>query len=147
MPLDSRYTQVGSNLTSVQVWPAIIQKRDRLCQKVLNDGHVGMLMESTHADHYLSQHCSHLTRMGRDLGFRHYAAGFPRGSVYADRVSRQMLAYNEDGRMMKLRHKWFGSSGCSGEAREKSQLNLSQAAGVNQFSKHQLIEKKRITPA
>ena len=77
-------------------------------QNLFSISRLGFLMESGYADQYVSKHCDSLTRIqDKALGNRHYAMAFPKGSPYADAISRQILNYNENGRLSKLRNKWF----------------------------------------
>ena len=74
---------------------------------VLANDNLGFLMEGSHADQMVSKHCGQLVQIRRDLGSRHFALAFPLGSPYKDMISRQILTYNENGKLFKLRNKWF----------------------------------------
>ena len=41
-----------------------------------------------------------------NLGQRHYALAFPKGSDLTEKVSKQILRYVESGTIYRLKHKW-----------------------------------------
>jgi hypothetical protein len=49
---------------------------------------LGLVLESSYADFLVAQHCE-LSAVGQ-LGERHYAIAFPKGSIYKDQISHQV---------------------------------------------------------
>ena len=131
--VDPIHQKLWEKLDEANVYPSM---RYGVTQ-ILADKTLGMLMESTHADQFVSQYCPRLTRIKGSLGSRLYALGFPKGSPYVDQVSHQILVYHEEGRLAKLRHKWFGSATCS--AKQDTAHGGRSGAEINDFSKQYLI--------
>ena len=64
-------------------------------------------MESASLEYELTQHCN-LTKVGNVvLGSNGYSIALPKGSKWRDRISRQILDYNEKGIMMIMKKKWW----------------------------------------
>ncbi len=71
----------------------------------------GFVVESVQAEALLKTFC-HLTTIG-DLGQRHYALAFPKGSIWTDPISKQILKYVESGTIYKLKNMWELPMNCS----------------------------------
>ena len=72
----------------------------------------GFVMESVQAEAILKHQC-HLTVAKGDLGSRHYALAFPKGSTLTDKVSKLILEYSENGVLFQLKQKWNEPQNCS----------------------------------
>ena len=72
----------------------------------------GFVMESVQAEAILKHQC-HLTVAKADLGSRHYALAFPKGSTLTDKVSKLILEYSENGVLFQLKQKWNEPQNCS----------------------------------
>ena len=72
----------------------------------------GFVMESVQAEAILKHQC-HLTVAKGDLGSRHYALAFPKGSSLTDKVSKLILEYSENGVLFQLKQKWNEPQNCS----------------------------------
>lgn len=65
------------------------------------------LMESASLEYELTQHCN-LTKVGNVvLGSNGYSIALPKESKWRDRISRQILDYNEKGVMLMIKKKWW----------------------------------------
>lgn len=94
------------------IWAKVNMAKSRHLQSlqdvvdlVANDRHFGFVIESVQAEGLMRDRCDLMT-VG-DLGSRHYALAFPKGSRHRDQISRQILKYNEEGLLYKLKRKWF----------------------------------------
>ena len=72
----------------------------------------GFVLESVQAEAILKHQC-HLTVAKGDLGSRHYALAFPKGSTLTDKVSKLILEYSENGVLFQLKQKWNEPQNCS----------------------------------
>ena len=77
----------------------------------------GFIIESAQAEQ-LTSFCR-LDTIG-DLGQRHYALPFPKGSQLAEKVSKQILTYIESGALYRLKNKWSPSKNCSAAAENEA---------------------------
>lgn len=71
----------------------------------------GFVVESVQAEALLQSYC-HLTTIG-NLGQRHYALAFPKGSKMTQQVSKQILKYIENGAIYRLKNKWKMPFNCT----------------------------------
>jgi len=72
----------------------------------------GFVIESVQAEAILKHQC-HLTVAKGNLGSRHYALAFPKGSALTDKVSKLILEYSENGILFTLKQKWNQPQNCS----------------------------------
>ena len=72
----------------------------------------GFVLESVQAEAILKSQCDLVLAEG-NLGQRHYALAFPKGSSLTDKVSKQILQYEESGVLFNLKNKWDGPQNCS----------------------------------
>lgn len=64
-------------------------------------------MESASLEYELTQHCN-LTKVGNVvLGSNGYSIALPKESKWRERISRQILDYNEKGVMLMIKKKWW----------------------------------------
>ena len=89
---------------------------------VQSNPHYGFIMESVQAEGLMKKYCN-LKTLG-DLGQRHYALAFPKGSEWTEKVSKQILRYVESGTIYRLKRKWNLPQNCvqSTAANETSTL-------------------------
>ena len=88
-----------------------ITKLSSGAQIVENNANYGFVGESTQLEILMQTFC-HLTAIG-NLGQRHYALVFPKGSKMKDEVSKQILEYTENGAIYHLKNKWKTPQNCS----------------------------------
>ncbi|KAE9549807.1 hypothetical protein FO519_006988 [Halicephalobus sp. NKZ332] len=101
-------------------------------QKVLKGKYV-YLMESTSLEYELTQHCN-LTKVGNVvLGSNGYSIALPKGSKWRDRISRQILDYNEKGIMMIMKKKWWKKTPQIEECEEKA-VEVKKSLGMDKVS-------------
>ena len=90
---------------------------------VQSNPHYGFIMESVQAEGLMKKYCN-LKTLG-DLGQRHYALAFPKGSEWTDKVSKQILRYVESGTIYHLKRKWDLPQNCvQSTANETSSSSL-----------------------
>uniref|UniRef100_A0AC34RF31 Uncharacterized protein n=1 Tax=Panagrolaimus sp. JU765 TaxID=591449 RepID=A0AC34RF31_9BILA len=83
----------------------------------------------------LTQHCN-LTKVGNVvLGSNGYSIALPKESKWRDRISRQILDYNEKGVMLMIKKKWWKKTPqieeCEGKAVEiKRSLGMDKISGI-----------------
>uniref|UniRef100_A0A7E4VW39 Glutamate receptor ionotropic, kainate 2 n=1 Tax=Panagrellus redivivus TaxID=6233 RepID=A0A7E4VW39_PANRE len=103
-------------------------------QRVLAGKYV-FLMESASLEYELTQHCN-LTKVGNVvLGSNGYSIALPKGSKWRDRLSRQILDYNEKGIMMMMKRSWWKKTPqieeCEEKAAEtKKSLGMDKVSGI-----------------
>ena len=98
----------------------------------------GFVMESVQAEAILKHQC-HLTVAEGNMGSRHYALAFPKGSTLTDKVSKLILDYSENGILFQLKQKWNQPQNCSQS--ELKDINSSRALPFCKFSKNLKITK------
>uniref|UniRef100_A0A914YWZ5 Uncharacterized protein n=1 Tax=Panagrolaimus superbus TaxID=310955 RepID=A0A914YWZ5_9BILA len=103
-------------------------------QKVLAEKYV-FLMESASLEYQLTLHCN-LTKVGNVvLGSNGYSIALPKGSKWRERLSRQILDYNEKGIMMMLKRTWWKKTPqieeCEEQAVEtRKSLGMEKVSGI-----------------
>jgi hypothetical protein len=93
---------------------------------------LGFVIESSYADFLTAQHCD-LASVGQ-FGVRHYALAFPKGSIYRDPISHQILTYLHDGTMESLRQKWIQKVSKCPNSLTTNAENVSQAYNPTVYS-------------
>ena len=93
----------------------------------------GLIIESVQAEAILKRHC-HLSVAQGNLGLRHYALAFPKGSTLTDKVSKHILQYAESGVLFNLKNKWNQPQNCSDlHSNEGLDSNFSRALPFCKF--------------
>ncbi|VDM42284.1 unnamed protein product [Toxocara canis] len=102
-------------------------------QRVLKEKYV-FLMESASLEYQLTQNCN-LTRVGTVvLGSNGYSIALPKGSRWREKLTRQILDFNEKGVMMMLKSTWWKKTpqmeDCGEPVEERSSLGMEKVSGL-----------------
>ena len=70
-----------------------------------------------------------------NLGTKYYGVAFPKGSPYLSTVNKLIAGYNEDGRLAKMRGKWFQGEAakCGGPKSQEEAIEEKRAAPFSKF--------------
>lgn len=109
-------TQKSAEITSIKSGAEMVDQ----------DANVGFIIESAQAEQIMAQSFCNLATIG-DLGQRHYALPFPKGSKLQEKVSRQILTYIENGAIYRLKTKWSPSKNCTAAENEAATTTLVRA--------------------
>ncbi|CAJ0584580.1 unnamed protein product, partial [Mesorhabditis spiculigera] len=88
---------------------SFVQKNDEGVNRTLEQKYV-FLMESTSLEYRVAQNCN-LTKVGNVvLGSNGYSIALPKGSKWREKLTRQILDFNEKGIIMMLKKKWWATT-------------------------------------
>ena len=102
---------------------------------VKGNANYGFIIESVQADAILKTFCQLDTVLGADLGQRHYALAFPKGSTIREKVSKQILKYVENGDIYRLKNKWKPRKNCSSSTENHQVDEISNVTRALPFCK------------
>uniref|UniRef100_A0A1I7ZI57 Glutamate receptor n=1 Tax=Steinernema glaseri TaxID=37863 RepID=A0A1I7ZI57_9BILA len=123
------WTKMSNTTPSV-----FVETNDEGVRRALNEKYVFM-MESTSLEYQLTQNCN-LTRVGNVvLGSNGYSIALPKGSKWREKLTRQILDFNEKGIMMMLKNTWWQKNpqtdSCEDESTETRQsLGMARVSGL-----------------
>ncbi|KAK0396495.1 hypothetical protein QR680_001739 [Steinernema hermaphroditum] len=123
------WTKMSNSTPSV-----FVETNDEGVHRALNEKYVFM-MESTSLEYQLTQNCN-LTRVGNVvLGSNGYSIALPKGSKWREKLTRQILDFNEKGIMMMLKNTWWQKNpqtdSCEDESSETRQsLGMARVSGL-----------------
>lgn len=114
----------------------ILPTREKAREKVLEkDSTFVFLDDKVMNEHFAMENCKTVESIDQGFGSKQYSFGFPRGAPYRDDINRALLMLKENGRLDKIKDKWWVSNCTEAEEQEtaiksSSELGIENMLGV-----------------